>query len=134
MQSIFQYTPSPTGEPVLEAIDRECLAGMWRDVGATLFTRLTKLFETERDQLTADMQTALMSDDRQSLARAAHSLKTSAAYICAARLREAAMRLERGAPDIERAALERLVEAVIAETASVAGELPLAIAEAAQSA
>ena len=129
MTNALQITTHPTDEISHRTIDRECMAEMWRDSGEALFIRLTKLFEGERDRLGHELQVALAAGDRDSLARAAHGLKTAAAYICAARLRTAAIELERAAPTADAAKLQHLISLIVAESIKTADDLAAAVAE-----
>jgi HPt (histidine-containing phosphotransfer) domain-containing protein len=80
--------------------DRDLLALVGGD--SDVVTELARLFLKDGPRRLADIQAALAAGDHESARKAAHTLKGSAASICAARTADAALRLEQfaGASDL----------------------------------
>jgi CheY-like chemotaxis protein len=119
--------PEPGVEPASEGVvlDRPGLAELISGDG-DLLRELTGLFAQEVPRLLGEMDQAIESSDRESLRRAAHSLKGSAGNLYGMRTAEGAMRLEllanTGDFDQARQVYAALVEEV--------GKLQQALAEA----
>jgi HPt (histidine-containing phosphotransfer) domain-containing protein len=110
-------------------IDRECMAETWDDTGADLFIRLAAMFEDEFRQRLAALRDALRHVERDRLSSEAHSLKSAAAYVCAAATRDVARQIERTAPSAEHAELADLVQYLVEHSDLTMRELRAAIAE-----
>ena len=91
---------SPAPDPAAAEgalIDPDTLALLAADLDAETFAKLLQTFLSETESRILRMQAAAESGDRDSLAREAHSLKSSAATFGAARLSRLAAAIERAA-------------------------------------
>ncbi len=123
----MQHVATSTAGTAFPLIDHAAMTEMWNDAGPDLFRDIAGLFEAERTRRVAQLPRALATCDRAQLAFDAHSLKGAAAYVCAARLQDAARALEQDAPSAHPEQLAALVADVLSAAAATGPALQAAM-------
>ena len=124
----MHHAAMSTAEAAFPLIDHAAMTEMWNDAGPDLFRDIAGLFEAERARRIAQLPMALATCDRAQLAFDAHSLKGAAAYVCAARLQDAARALEQDAPSAPPDQLATLVANVLSAADATGPALQAAMA------
>jgi HPt (histidine-containing phosphotransfer) domain-containing protein len=96
-------------------IDETILRQLHVEAGGEALEAILAIVETQLDDLRAELSATIAQNDRNSIVRAAHKFKSSAATLGALHLAELLSSLERDAPSLSLAALQSAAARILAE-------------------